>query len=69
MNPGGLKTPNFWNESGQDIGAFMEPDVVAGIIWDRAMAQTAPFDEYQVIRNPDGSPRVEHGARAPESPF
>src|SRR5687768_4056861 len=69
VNPGGLKTPNFWGETGQDIGAFMEPAEVARIIWERAYAQSAPFDEYQIIRNADGTPRVEGGARMPESPF
>lgn len=69
VNPGGLKTPNFWGTTGQSIDKFMEPAEVAAIIWERARAQAKTFDEYQIIRNDDGSPRVEEGARMPESPL
>ncbi|MEY4744165.1 MAG: hypothetical protein RL272_110 [Candidatus Parcubacteria bacterium] len=69
VNPGGMKTPGFWAGSGQDIGAYMEPDDVARIIWDRSAAQAGPYDEYSLMRNADGSPRVEDGPRTPEQPF
>ncbi len=68
VNPGGMKTPNFWNLR-QDISGFMEPSAIAEIIWSRALAQTSAYEEYAVMRNADGSPRVEDGVRAPEQPF
>jgi len=68
VNPGGLKTPNFWSESGQDISKFMEPETVAKIIWDEVRKQTEVFKEIQIIRNDDGSPRLEYGPKLPELP-
>lgn len=69
VNPGGLKTPNFWGVSGQDISKFMEPKEVAKIIWDEVLRQEAPYHEIQMMRNDDGSPKVEYGPRLPELPF
>mgnify|MGYP001611567019 CR=1 FL=1 len=69
VNPGGLKTPNFWDASGQDISAFMEPDKVAKIIWDEVAGQTTNYKELQIIRNNDGSPKIEYGPKIPELPF
>lgn len=69
VNPGGMKTP-FWDSSSTtDTRLFMDPEQVADIIWKQALEQCAskqPFQEIQVHREPDGSPRVEHGPRAPE---
>ncbi|HSD12134.1 MAG TPA: SDR family oxidoreductase [Patescibacteria group bacterium] len=67
VNPGGMKTPNFWNLR-QDTSGFMEPAAVAGIIWSRALAQAASYDEYSIMREPDGAPRIEEGVRMPEIP-
>jgi NAD(P)-dependent dehydrogenase (short-subunit alcohol dehydrogenase family) len=69
VNPGGMATPNFWAGSGQNMAGFMDPAVVARIIWDEVAGQTEPFKELQIIRGDGGSPRVEYGARMPESPF
>ncbi len=69
VNPGGIKTPDFWGATGQDIGAFMEPEALAKVIWNLVLLQTAPFAEIQILRGPDGSPRVEGGPRLPEQPF
>ena len=68
VHPGGLKTPNFWGAAGQDIGGFMEPADVARIIWDRTAGQTSRYDEFAILRNADGSPRIEDGVHAPERP-
>lgn len=68
INPGGLKTPNFWAESGQDISKFMDPAKVAKIIWEICFQQISPFLEVQIIRNDDGSPRIEYGPRLAEMP-
>lgn len=69
VNPGGMKTPNFWQESGQDISKFMDPNAVAKIIWDEVQNQEVPFKEVQIMRNDDGSPNVSYGPRMSELPF
>lgn len=69
VNPGGMKTPNFWQESGQDISKFMDPDIVAKIIWDEVQNQEVPFKEVQIMRNDNGSPNVSYGPRMSELPF
>lgn len=68
VNPGGIKTGLF-EGTGQDISNFMEPDVVARIIWDEVEKQQSPFKEVQIMRNDDGSPNVSYGPRMPELPF
>jgi NAD(P)-dependent dehydrogenase (short-subunit alcohol dehydrogenase family) len=71
VNPGGIKTPNFWGSSGQDMNGFMEPDHLAWVIWDEVVHQTAPFAEFQILRSPtgDGTPFVQLGPQKPEEPF
>lgn len=69
VNPGGMKTENFWRGTEQDISNFMEPDAVAKIIWDEVQGQDVPFKEVQIMRNDDGSPNVSYGPRMPELPF
>ena len=69
VNPGGMKTPNFWKESGQDTSNFMNSDVVAKIIWDEVQNQQARFKELQIMRDEDGSPNLSYGPRIPELPF
>lgn len=69
VNPGGIRTPNFWRDDPRDISKFMDPDAVAGIIWDELRGPGSPtFREMQIIRQDDGSPRVEYGPRTPEMP-
>ncbi|MEK7654390.1 MAG: SDR family NAD(P)-dependent oxidoreductase [Patescibacteria group bacterium] len=68
VNPGGMKNPNFWKESGQNIDAFMDPKEVAKIIWDEVLNQTETFKELQIMRNSDGTPKLEYGPRMPEIP-
>ncbi len=71
VNPGGIRTENFWGGSGQDISGFIEPAVLARLIWDETLAQTAPYAEFQVLRHPTapGGYFVERGPHAPEMPF
>ena len=69
INPGGMKTENFWEESGQDISNFMEPDAVAKIIWEQVEWQNGPFKEIQIMRNDDGTPNLWPGPQTPELPF
>lgn len=68
VNPGGIKTPNFWAENDQDISKFMEPDEVAEVIWDQVQEQAKPFEEMQIMRNDDGTPNVSFGPHLPELP-
>ena len=63
VNPGGRRTPDFWRDSGQDIGSFMSPDDVASIIWDRVRTQESSYDEYSVMRNANGSPQIREGVQ------
>lgn len=69
VNPGGMKNPNFWQESGQDTSNFMDPDMVAKIIWREIEEQQLPFSEIQIIRRSDGTPDLSYGPRKPELPF
>lgn len=65
VNPGGMATP-FWKHSKEDTSKFMNPAVVATIIWfDVLRLQQETFDEIQILRQPDGTPRLERGARVP----
>jgi NAD(P)-dependent dehydrogenase (short-subunit alcohol dehydrogenase family) len=66
VNPGGLATPNFWG--GQDVSKFMDPSVVAGIIWDKVQSQKKLYRELQIMRRDDGTPRITYGPRTPETP-
>lgn len=64
VNPGGMATP-FWKNS-EDVSRFMDPAVVATIIWFGALwIQQDPFEEIQILRQPDGSAKLERGARLP----
>jgi NAD(P)-dependent dehydrogenase (short-subunit alcohol dehydrogenase family) len=73
INPGGLKTPNFWKEKPtQDLSDFLDPDLVASIIWDEISGQKKPFHEVQILRRkpaiPGSAPIVEYGPKLPEFP-
>ena len=69
VNPGGLKTSNFWKGVDQDIANFMDPAAVANMIWDEVLGQTTNYLPLAIERNPDGSPRLFRGEKMPESPF
>ncbi len=66
VNPGGMKTPDFWRGTEQDI---MEPSAVAEKIWNEVVAQEEPFEIVNVTRDKDGNPVVSYGPRLPEMPF
>lgn len=67
-NPGGMNTP-FWDGHDQPKRAsFMDPAAVAKVIWDEMKAQTLPFDEIHIDRQPDGTPKLERGIRPPVMP-
>ncbi|MDP2598590.1 MAG: SDR family oxidoreductase [Candidatus Liptonbacteria bacterium] len=68
VNPGGIRTELF-KDAGQDVSKFMDPDVVAAIIWNKVLRQRKSFVELQIMRNEDGTPRVREVARAPERPL
>lgn len=68
VNPGGMKT-DFLAATGQDVSMMMDPFAVAEIVWREALAQTQPFDEINILREADGTPRLERGIKTPESPF
>jgi NAD(P)-dependent dehydrogenase (short-subunit alcohol dehydrogenase family) len=68
VNPGGIKTPEFWAGTGQDMSSYMEPKALARVIWDEVLLQAEPFREVNIPRDAEGNPVVESGSRAPESP-
>ena len=68
VHPGGMKTDLF-KGTNTDTSNFMEPNVVAEIIWDEVESQRSPFKELQIMRNDDGSPSVSYDPRIPELPF
>ena len=67
VNPGGMKSGLLAPYS--DVSKMMDTDAVAKIVWDRADAQTAPYDEINILREDDGTPRVEPGTKTPQAPF
>jgi len=67
VNPGGMKT-DFLGQTGQDVSKMMDPFAVAEIVWREALAQTQSFGEINIIREPDGTPRLERGTMTPETP-
>lgn len=69
INPGGMKTENFWAASGQDIATYMEPAAVASVIWDIVAKQETGFMEYQIMRRDSGAPEIIVGPVAPELPL
>lgn len=73
IQPGGLAVPDFHTGLQIDYGAMMDPDVVADIIVNHALAQEAPFDELQILRDRtpgrEGIPLVTVGPRVPEYPL
>lgn len=67
VNPGGMKTELFTD--GRDASMYMEPDAVAKIIWEKIEKQEEqndPFMEVDILRNEDGTPRVEYGPKTPQ---
>ena len=69
VHPGGMRTP-FWDGSGVDTSKFLDPAVVAEIIWDEINAQSLgkqnALTELHVLRCSDGNPVVERGAKTPQ---
>jgi NAD(P)-dependent dehydrogenase (short-subunit alcohol dehydrogenase family) len=72
VNPGGLRTPHFWEGHGMDLGDFLDPVAVAGFIWSHARDQVRPFEEIQILRRkpvvPGAAPEITFGPRLPELP-
>lgn len=71
VNPGGMDT-EFLKSVGVDTTGYPKPDYIAGIIWDEMAAQQAaskPFEEVNLLRQPDGTVVRIHGPQTPELPF
>ncbi|MEK7116055.1 MAG: SDR family NAD(P)-dependent oxidoreductase [Patescibacteria group bacterium] len=64
-NPGGMATP-FWEGREEKAVGFMDPAVVARVLWAEVRRQESSFLEIQILRQPDRSPKVEYGPRMPE---
>lgn len=68
--PGGMKT-ELWDGTSQDTTYYLDPALVAKIIWDEIRDQELHdpvlehgMRELNIIREPDGTPRLERGAKA-----
>jgi NAD(P)-dependent dehydrogenase (short-subunit alcohol dehydrogenase family) len=68
INPVGMKT-GMLAAIGQDTSKMMDPFAVAEIIWREALKQESCFEELNIYRDADGTPRIEFGAKTPQSPF
>lgn len=68
FNPGGMKTPNFWKKSGQNIDDFMDPTKVARAMWNAVASQQKSFEEFQIMRGSGGAFSLTAGPRLPELP-
>jgi NADP-dependent 3-hydroxy acid dehydrogenase YdfG len=74
INPGGLNTPNFHKNNAHIMqeGSFLNPDIVAKIIWEKVLTQCGYFSEWQILRNkknPEASdPIILAGPQLPEVP-
>ena len=70
INPGGLKTVNFWKDYTVDASGFLDPKKVAHIIWKIIRQQSEKFKEVQILRRKPivagSEPIIEYGAKAPE---
>ncbi len=66
VNPGGMRTDFLKGVA--DVSNWMDPAAVAKIIWDRVAAQTKIYDEINILRQADGSPKVVDGPQTPETP-
>lgn len=67
INPGGMKTDLFTDD--RDTSMYMEPGAVAKIIWEeieKLERKAVPFTEVDILRNEDGTPRVEYGPKTPQ---
>ena len=49
VHPGGMRTP-FWDNSGVDISAYLDPVTVADTIWRQVKNQTTDWLEFSIIR-------------------
>lgn len=79
-HPGGMRT-EFWEGTDVDTRNFLDPARIAELIWDAVQTQEQPspedstlhppkstLQEVNYLRDPsDGSPRVEIGAKAPQT--
>ncbi len=66
VNPGGMNTDLLKGIA--DVSNWMSPAVVAKLIWDRVARQTKIYDEMNILRQDDGSPKVVNGPQLPEMP-
>ncbi len=66
VNPGGMRT-DFLKHTA-DVSNWMDPAVIAEIIWNRVGLQTSSFTEFNILRQPDGSPNIIEGPQTPEAP-
>ncbi|MFC1702895.1 SDR family NAD(P)-dependent oxidoreductase [Patescibacteria group bacterium] len=68
VNPGGIATPDFWKDAGQDTSRFMDPEELARFIWKYVGTQRSGYSELQIPRTRDGDLNPLVGGIPPEQP-
>lgn len=71
VNPGGLKTPFFYEDPNVSTNGYLNQNKMAEFIWRQSLSQNMPFTEIQYLRDKTNSseevePIIEYGVRSPE---
>jgi short-subunit dehydrogenase len=72
INPGGVRTPFFYEEEYPNLEGYLNQEEMAAFIWKVALKQKKTFEEIQYLRNKNlvdgsGAPIVEYGVRCAET--
>ena len=67
VEPGRIAS-GFFRGSDRDTSNYMSAAAVAEMIWREMDGQTKLFDELLILKNKDGTPRLERGPVLPERP-
>lgn len=72
VNPGGVKTPFFYEKEIEDTSGYLDQDNLARFIWQTAIEQKKSFEEIQFLRDKNvksevGVPIIEFVVKNPET--
>ncbi len=67
VHPGGMQTP-FWDNTGVDTSAYLDPSAVASIVWREVRSQSLDWLEFSIIRD-EGSAQIVPGTPAVQFPI
>ncbi len=71
VNPGGVKTPFFYENKAAEAQGYLDQENLAKFIWQTAIDQRVPFEEVQFLRNKNpttkmSGPIIEFTTKNPE---